>query len=45
VAETLQGYLSNATDVLLAFSANLNIDRITSNINFDVNKVVRDEKP
>ncbi|WP_373436781.1 type IV secretory system conjugative DNA transfer family protein [Metamycoplasma equirhinis] len=44
VPETLSGILTNATNVLLCFSNNLNVLKITSNINFHVKETIRNTK-
>ncbi|WFQ93036.1 type IV secretory system conjugative DNA transfer family protein [Mycoplasma feriruminatoris] len=42
VPETLSGILTNAIDVVVSFSQNLNISKITSNITFSVKETIRD---
>ncbi|UWD34771.1 type IV secretory system conjugative DNA transfer family protein [Mycoplasma cottewii] len=43
VPETLSGILTNATKAINAFSQNLTIKKITSNITFSIKELVRDE--
>lgn len=42
VPETLSGILTNAIDVIVSFSQNLNISKITSNITFSIKETIRD---
>nr|WP_307921140.1 hypothetical protein [Mycoplasmopsis bovis] len=45
VNETLSGMLANASNVLIAFSQNPTVSKLTSKTNINIKEVVRNDKP